>query len=685
MKKILIISLFLISLVGLFASGSGPGVPHSAVFPLRTADGGYHEVGTFGFMAEEFHPNPDFDPMFEALYGVRNQLYWNWPDHADQNTGNTVYGPPATTANPGRIAIQMATLSNWGGPVHARFWFIDNLGNQIGPINLAKDLSGQSASTTYPDVIAWGGPVAPALPDWAINPTPATGAMGVAIDAQLNWTYSGTVAVAGFDVIFNGAEAVTVASDVFTYNPGDLVYTMEYTWSVIPFVLGAEDAHVPPAGEMPEWTFTTMDDPTPADLVWATDPNPADAAVDQPIEITLEWEYPAIDVTGFEVTFNNEEPVDVVASMVLQLDILEYATEYTWSVKPYREFEIRKAMRASKSSRGTREVVRTYPTPVEDMPVWTFTTMANPNEFPFGDNGLVVTVGGPDGFTPIAPEVLTEIVIPDVPTIPGSLVYFGINLTQTNPGTYTFTFNLGWGAVVVFMDNSPYTLYTYDAGVLVVTYVQGAKAPGDLVVYNPGTLPVELSSFTAVAHASQFVTLKWVTESESNLHGYNVYRAENATFNTAMRINPSVVVANNQAITSTYTYTDNEVEAATYYYWLEVSELSNENTFHGPIVVTVEDEPVIPGVTATEFRNFGPSPFSETTSTSLRVKEGETASITIYNLLGQVVTRETFNAGEHNFVFSGRDSNGKKVANGIYFVRMTSPTTAKNFKIIKMQ
>lgn len=203
---------------------------------------------------------------------------------------------------------------------------------------------------------------------------------------------------------------------------------------------------------------------------------------------------------------------------------------------------------------------------------------------------------------------------------------------------------------------------------------------------NPQTLPVEFSSFTAINHSGEYVTLKWVTHSESNLHGYNIYRAENEKIGTAMRINPSVIEANNQSITSTYTYNDDGIEPTTYYYWIEASELSNENTFHGPIVVLVEnDDPEIPSLSYTEFRNFGPSPFTESTTTKLRVDKGETASITIYNLLGQIVTKEEFSAGEHNYTFSGRDSNGKKVANGVYFVNMVSPTVSKSFKIIKMK
>lgn len=683
MKKLLIISLFLVSLLTLFADG--PGVPHHAVFDLQTADGGYHEAGTIGFMAEEFHPNPASDDVFFAEEGSRNQLYWNWPDHEDQNTALTSYAP-GETVQPGRIAIQMATLYTWGiGGVQARFWFIDDAGNQTEAINLAK---GPGAVTIYPEVIAWGGFEAPSLPEWAINPTPETGAMGVAIDMDLTWAYDGEVIPDGYEIVINDAEPVDLG-DVLTYTPEvDFAYATLYTWGVIPYVNDAEPARglraarskIYPEGDMPEWTFTTIAEPVTTPSL-ATLVSPEDGAEDVAIDEQLMWTYEGAYIDGFEVVFNGADAVDVlvpaeeVETYSFDPGLLATSTEYSWSVRPYREPA--NLIRGMKTTRS-----RVYPS--ELVPNWIFTT-TNEVDVSVGETEIVIVV--PDGGSanaPIPGELNPGDQIGDN-TVPAGLVYVRFTIDQL-PGAYTFRFTLNYASVVVLINNIPYNDYTYTGGVLSLNYAfTGAKAPIDLIVYDESTLPVELSSFTAVAFASEYVTLNWVTESESNLHGYNIFRAENNNLSSAMRINSSVVVANNQAVTSTYTYRDNEVESTTYYYWLEVSELSNENTFHGPIVVTVEDDPVIPGVATTEFGNFGPSPFSDVTSTTLRVKEGETASITIYNLLGQVIKRETFNAGEHNFTFNGRDANGKRVANGIYFVKMASPTTTKNFKIVKMK
>lgn len=693
MKKLLIVSLFLLSMIGLFAQA------HLAVFNLETEAGGYHEAGTIGFKVAVVNPFS----MQEMWTGPGSFMYWNWPGGTGgENSAPTLYIPGTDPDTPGQILIQMAPITNWGAywgptPNTVNFYFIDGEGNETGPYNLSKSAT---SVTYYSDVVAWGGPAGPVVPDaWATVGTPADAAMDVMLDAQLTWTYDGEVAPTGYELIWNGGDAMDLGN-VMTYDP-ELAYETAYTWSIKPYVddaakkgMKASRVYLYPEGDMPVWTFTTMDEPVAGPDAWATVGMPADEAVEVAIDAQLTWTYDGTVVPdGYELIWNGGQAMDLGNVLTYNPGELDYNTGYTWSVKPYVMEEDPSKINA-KGMKARVEPPTTKLYPEGPMPVWSFTTTAMyEDDTPEVVEGTTVTVEVsvefdgpvPAGFTPPTPASIPAPIIPlEVGPLAGGF-NFGAIVNAGVPGTYTFTFVTDILQGVVFVNGVQQFAGAFPGGLVTVTiYFDGSKEDAEIVITEP-TLPVELSSFTAQAHANEYVTLKWVTESESNLQGYNVYRAETENQDQAIRINPTVVNANNETQTQTYTYTDNEVEATTYYYWLEVAELSNENSFHGPIVVTVEDDPVVPGITETVFRNFGPSPFSESTSTTLRVKEGETASVTIYNLLGQVVSRQSFNAGEHNFEFNGRDLNNKKVANGIYFVRMTSPTQSRSFKIVKMK
>lgn len=143
MKKLLIISLFIVSLVGLFAQGT----PHLAIFHLETEAGGYHAPDAIGFKVTVFNPYTNA----ESWTGAGNFMYWNWPDGTGgENSAPTQYIDGNDPDTPGAIAIQMAPLENWGvmGIFTANFYFTDLNGHEVGPINLAK--SAVASTTTQP-------------------------------------------------------------------------------------------------------------------------------------------------------------------------------------------------------------------------------------------------------------------------------------------------------------------------------------------------------------------------------------------------------------------------------------------------------------------------------------------------------------------------------------------------------
>jgi hypothetical protein len=83
------------------------------------------------------------------------------------------------------------------------------------------------------------------------------------------------------------------------------------------------------------------------------------------------------------------------------------------------------------------------------------------------------------------------------------------------------------------------------------------------------------------------ITLLWVTSSEINNAGYNVYRAveEDGEYE---KINETLIPAQGSATQgASYSYTDDNVQnRKTYYYKLEDIDLNGNSTMHGPVSAT---------------------------------------------------------------------------------------------------
>ncbi len=205
-----------------------------------------------------------------------------------------------------------------------------------------------------------------------------------------------------------------------------------------------------------------------------------------------------------------------------------------------------------------------------------------------------------------------------------------------------------------------------------------------LVRDEPPTVPVELSSFTATLTAQNYVQLSWVSQTESQMMGYLVYRNTTDNQSTSVLIDQPMIPATNTSSTQTYTTTDKDVEiGTTYFYWLEAVDY-NSSSYHGPVSVTVEGEvpPVMPEITS--MRNSYPNPFRAGTSAIIEVglKAGETGTVTIYNVHGQTVRSFAVSEGFHTLNWDGRDANGKACASGIYFYRLTTPSVNQTRKLV---
>jgi hypothetical protein len=97
---------------------------------------------------------------------------------------------------------------------------------------------------------------------------------------------------------------------------------------------------------------------------------------------------------------------------------------------------------------------------------------------------------------------------------------------------------------------------------------------------------IELDSFTAVA-GNKNVTLTWVTASERDNSGFNIYRADSEDGNYA-KINSEIIPAQGSPVQSTkYTYTDSTAKnRKTYFYKLEDVDMFGKATLNGPYSAT---------------------------------------------------------------------------------------------------
>jgi hypothetical protein len=192
-------------------------------------------------------------------------------------------------------------------------------------------------------------------------------------------------------------------------------------------------------------------------------------------------------------------------------------------------------------------------------------------------------------------------------------------------------------------------------------------------------LPVELSSFSASSDHNGWVKLQWISESETEMLGYDVHRSYFNSLAEAEKINYVLIPAANSTVQQIYSFIDREVrENTTYYYWLRANNLDLSYSYHGPVSIFIgidDDQPgQEPHDLKTELIGAYPNPFNPDTNITFRTAERSLVTISIYNSTGQLITRlingKQYEPGFHSVLWKSTDNFGKPAASGIYFYRM---------------
>ena len=207
---------------------------------------------------------------------------------------------------------------------------------------------------------------------------------------------------------------------------------------------------------------------------------------------------------------------------------------------------------------------------------------------------------------------------------------------------------------------------------------------------NDNTLPVTLSSFNAVMTEESFAEIKWSTESESELSGFNIYRNTSDNLRDAVIVTADPVRASNTSSHSSYSITDIDVENGTVYsYWLETLENNGNSHFNGPVTVRIasdKKDDVVEVCKVTELKSAYPNPFNPKTNIELSIKEGENGRVDIFNIKGQIVkTYDSLTEGEHTLIWEGRNDSGSSVSSGVYFYRLSTETVNETKKLMLLK
>ena len=192
---------------------------------------------------------------------------------------------------------------------------------------------------------------------------------------------------------------------------------------------------------------------------------------------------------------------------------------------------------------------------------------------------------------------------------------------------------------------------------------------------NPGMLPVELTSFSALEQGRDIV-LQWTTATEVQNSGWQIERAvtDSKTPSPQWKSIGFVSGAGNSASGKSYTYRDVNPGTGEYSYRLKQIDLDGTVSYSSTIFSSVS--------TANGYwiiDNY-PNPFNPSTTITFNVPERAKVDISIYNSLGEFVTRivnETFEKGTYSRVFEAN-----KLSSGIYYYRLQSGSNLITKKMI---
>jgi hypothetical protein len=188
---------------------------------------------------------------------------------------------------------------------------------------------------------------------------------------------------------------------------------------------------------------------------------------------------------------------------------------------------------------------------------------------------------------------------------------------------------------------------------------------------NKGTIPVELTSFTANVNTEGNVLLNWTTATELNNQMFEIERrSKEAEFITIGYVDGYGTTTELQE----YAYLDKTVVTGTHFYRLKQIDFGGQYEYSDEIEIDVIDP-----LTFVLAQNY-PNPFNPSTNIKYSVAKTGSVKLAVYNLVGEevnVLVSGQVNAGFYEIVFDA-----SSLPSGIYFYKLQAGSFVETKKMV---
>ncbi|MCU0610702.1 MAG: T9SS type A sorting domain-containing protein [Candidatus Eisenbacteria bacterium] len=266
------------------------------------------------------------------------------------------------------------------------------------------------------------------------------------------------------------------------------------------------------------------------------------------------------------------------------------------------------------------------------------------------------------------------------------------NATEAYPPNPTEAAKWGWltsgfattshsgGDISMLMANGPFTIASGE-DVVVGFALLGGDNLADLQANTMAaravwmTVPVELVSFSAGC-VDGHVALQWVTASESETYGFNLYRSAGLD-DARTRVNESIIPgAGTSSVPKNYSFVDlSDLAGGAYRYWLEEVSLSGATELFGPAGIEIGGVP-----SSAVLYEPTPNPITEGALIRYLLTERTEARLALYDLSGKMVhvfADGVHAAGEHQLSWNAAD-----IPHGVYLCKLVTPKESVSHTVI---